>query len=40
EEFAGHIPALIEAGASFVGGCCGTSPAFIAAVCRVLAARP
>jgi methionine synthase I (cobalamin-dependent) len=29
EEFAGKIPSLIEAGATFVGGCCGTSPAFI-----------
>ena len=27
--FAAHLPALIEAGASFVGGCCGTSPEFI-----------
>jgi methionine synthase I (cobalamin-dependent) len=32
EEFAGHIPALVGAGASFVGGCCGTSPAYIRAV--------
>ena len=24
-----HFPALFEAGASFVGGCCGTSPEFI-----------
>jgi methionine synthase I (cobalamin-dependent) len=30
--FADHIPALIDAGASFVGGCCGTSPEFIRAV--------
>lgn len=28
-EFAEHIPALIEAGARFIGGCCGTSPDFI-----------
>lgn len=28
-EFAGHVPALIEAGARFIGGCCGTSPKFI-----------
>lgn len=28
-EFAGHVPALIEAGACFIGGCCGTSPKFI-----------
>jgi methionine synthase I (cobalamin-dependent) len=29
EEFAGHAAELIEAGASFLGGCCGTSPEFI-----------
>lgn len=29
EEFAGSLPRLIEAGASFVGGCCGTNPQFI-----------
>jgi methionine synthase I (cobalamin-dependent) len=32
EEFAGHIPALVDAGAGFIGGCCGTTPAFIRAV--------
>jgi 5-methyltetrahydrofolate--homocysteine methyltransferase len=32
EEFAAHLPALLQAGASFVGGCCGTSPAFVAAL--------
>ncbi len=32
EGFAEHVPGLIEAGASFVGGCCGTSPDFIRAV--------
>lgn len=32
EEFARHAPALIEAGASFLGGCCGTTPEFIRAV--------
>jgi methionine synthase I (cobalamin-dependent) len=37
EEFAGYIPALIKAGASFVGGCCGTRPDFIAAVSRGMA---
>ncbi len=36
QEFADHIPALLEAGASFVGGCCGTSPDFIRAVCSKL----
>jgi len=33
-QFADFVPALIEAGASFVGGCCGTSPEFIAAIKR------
>jgi len=32
EEFAAHVLELLEAGASFVGGCCGTTPEFIAAV--------
>jgi methionine synthase I (cobalamin-dependent) len=36
EQFAGHLPALIEAGASFVGGCCGTTPEFIRAAREVL----
>lgn len=31
EEFAGMVPELIAAGASFVGGCCGTTPEFIRA---------
>jgi len=34
EEFASHVPALLAAGAQFVGGCCGTSPAYIAALCK------
>lgn len=29
EEFAGYAPALVAAGASFIGGCCGTGPEFI-----------
>jgi len=29
EEFASHVPALIQAGATFIGGCCGTGPEFI-----------
>lgn len=32
EQFASHIPTLLAAGATFVGGCCGTSPEFIRAV--------
>ncbi len=35
-EFASRIPALVEAGATFVGGCCGTNPEFIKAARRVL----
>ncbi len=37
EEFAGFGPALIEAGATFVGGCCGTTPEFIRVLSRSLA---
>ena len=29
EEFARYVPELLQAGASFLGGCCGTTPAFI-----------
>lgn len=36
EEFAGHMEVLVEAGASLVGGCCGTSPDYIRALCRRL----
>ncbi len=32
EEFAGYGPALVEAGADFIGGCCGTTPEFIRAL--------
>ena len=35
-EFASHIPALAEAGANFIGGCCGTGPDFIRAAVTVL----
>ncbi len=35
-EFSGYLPALIEAGANFIGGCCGTRPDFIAAARKVL----
>jgi methionine synthase I (cobalamin-dependent) len=34
QEFAGFVPALIQAGANFIGGCCGTSPEFIREVKR------
>lgn len=32
EEFASFVPGLLQGGASFIGGCCGTSPAFIRAL--------
>ena len=32
QQFASHLGELIDAGASFIGGCCGTNPAFIAAL--------
>jgi methionine synthase I (cobalamin-dependent) len=37
-EFAAYVPQLIEAGASFVGGCCGTTPEFMRAVAEKLRA--
>jgi 5-methyltetrahydrofolate--homocysteine methyltransferase len=37
EDFASYVPALVEAGAAFVGGCCGTNPDFIRAVLKELA---
>jgi len=36
QEFAGYAPAFVEAGASFIGGCCGTNAEFIAALVRQL----
>jgi methionine synthase I (cobalamin-dependent) len=36
EEFAARTPDLVRAGASFVGGCCGSTPEFIAATVRAL----
>lgn len=36
EEFASHVPALVQAGANFIGGCCGTPPAFIKAIVQKL----
>ena len=32
EKFAAVIPALVNAGANFIGGCCGTTPEFIRAI--------
>jgi len=36
EEFAGHMQKLVDAGASIVGGCCGTTAAHIAQMKKVL----
>ena len=33
--FAARIPELLQAGATFVGGCCGSTPEFIAAMSRI-----
>ncbi len=35
-QFAEIVPAVLAAGASFIGGCCGTSPAFIRGIHAVL----
>lgn len=36
DTFAKHMMALLDAGADLIGGCCGTSPAYIAAVKKAL----
>jgi methionine synthase I (cobalamin-dependent) len=36
EDFASQVPAVLDAGASFIGGCCGTSPDFIAKLATML----
>lgn len=36
EMFAGYMEKLLEAGATVVGGCCGTTPAYIAALKRAI----
>jgi 5-methyltetrahydrofolate--homocysteine methyltransferase len=33
---AGYVPAVVAAGANLIGGCCGTTPAHIAAIRKVL----
>ncbi len=38
EEFASFVPQLVEAGAAFIGGCCGTTPEFIKAIKKTLQA--
>lgn len=36
EDYVSHVPGIIEAGARFVGGCCGTTPSFIRAMARIV----
>jgi 5-methyltetrahydrofolate--homocysteine methyltransferase len=40
EQFAVLGPVLVEAGANFIGGCCGTSPEFVTALRKELEASP
>lgn len=37
--FAAHLPALLQAGATFVGGCCGSTPDFVRALAQTLGAE-
>lgn len=39
QDFVQYVPELLKTGASFIGGCCGTSPAFIAAVAKAIGKR-
>ena len=39
EKFAYYMEKLLDAGASVVGGCCGTTPAYIAALKKVIDRR-
>ena len=39
-EFAHYVPALLNAGANFLGGCCGTSPEFIRALRHKINSAP
>ncbi len=39
EDMARHVPALVRAGATILGGCCGTGPAHIAALRRAVDAE-
>jgi len=40
DEYGGHVRALVRNGVRLVGGCCGTTPAFIAGLRRVLDETP
>lgn len=36
EDYVSYVPGIVEAGARFVGGCCGTTPSFIRAMARIV----
>jgi 5-methyltetrahydrofolate--homocysteine methyltransferase len=36
EDYVRFVPDIVSAGAGFVGGCCGTNPAFIRAMARII----
>jgi 5-methyltetrahydrofolate--homocysteine methyltransferase len=36
EEMASYVPSLVGAGASIIGGCCGTTPDHIRLICDAL----
>jgi 5-methyltetrahydrofolate--homocysteine methyltransferase len=36
QDFAAHVPGLLEAGADFIGGCCGTNQDFIKALSQLV----
>ena len=39
-EMASYVPALIEAGANIIGGCCGTTPEHITAIKKAVESYP
>jgi methionine synthase I (cobalamin-dependent) len=39
-EFVSHLPALLQAGAQFIGGCCGTTPTFVSEIRRCMQKAP
>ena len=39
-EFAAYVPELVEAGAAYVGGCCGTGPEFVRAMGQTISELP
>jgi len=39
DEFADHIPALLDAGANIIGGCCGSGPEHVRRLASLVARR-